>query len=528
MSAPHTNGRYPALEEDLCWRALQARDERFDGAFVYAVASTNVFCRPTCSARRPRREQVAFYRSPDAARQAGYRACKRCHPDQPAGFDAHVELARAVGLYIDEHIDEPLTLEDLAREAGVSPAHLQRTFKRAMGITPRQYLRARRVASFKREVRAGQPVTSALYDAGFGSSSRLYESSDAELGMTPATYRRGGRGMTISYTIADSPLGRLLVATTERGVCRVCIGDVDAELEQALHEEYPAAEISRADGELSPALAAILAHLSGEQPRLELPVDVLATAFQRRVWEELQRIPYGDTRTYSEVAEAIGKPAAVRAVARACATNPTAIVVPCHRVIGTDKKLHGYRWGLERKRALLMREQTATIFVSDVEASTPLTQRLGDARARELLREHEALVRQALAEHGGAEVKTTGDGFIAAFASPANAVDCAVAVQRAFAQRNETAAEPLRVAIGINTGEPILEDRDLHGTVVIVAARLAELAKGGEILTSDIVRQLVAGQAGSFADQGRVALRGFDQPQRLYEVRWQEEIVAAR
>jgi AraC family transcriptional regulator of adaptative response/methylated-DNA-[protein]-cysteine methyltransferase len=239
---------------------------------------------------------------------------------------------------------------------GVSPGHLQRTFKRLMGITPRQYADARRLDKLKGRLRAGHNVTRALYEAGYGSSSRLYEQAAAQLGMTPATYRRGGRGMKIGYTIVKGRLGRLLVAATERGICMVSLGDAAAQLAAALRREYPNATIHREASGVAPWAKTILKHLRGNQPRLNLPLDVEATAFQRRVWEELRRIPYGSTRSYKDVARAIGQPRAVRAVARACATNPVSLVIPCHRVVRSDGALGGYRWGLERKQALLATE----------------------------------------------------------------------------------------------------------------------------------------------------------------------------
>ena len=361
MTDVQMNGQHPALDEELCWRAALARDERFNGAFVLAVRTTGIYCRPTCPARRPRRENVAFFATAAAAERAGFRACKRCQPQQSPSYDAGAELARRVADHIDGHLDEPLTLADLAAIVKVSPHHLQRTFKGAMGITPRQYIRARRAVSLKQQLRNGESVTDALYGAGYGSSSRLYEGADAELGMTPATYRKGGRGMRIGYTIVDSPLGRLLVGATERGVCAISLGESDATLEAALHSEYPAAEITPDEAGFGEWVSDILAHLAGTHPHLDLPIDTIATAFQRRVWQELCRIPYGETRTYGEIAHALGKPKAARAVGRACATNPVAIVVPCHRAVAEDGTLRGYGWGIERKRALLERERATTV-----------------------------------------------------------------------------------------------------------------------------------------------------------------------
>ncbi|HEX5690118.1 MAG TPA: bifunctional DNA-binding transcriptional regulator/O6-methylguanine-DNA methyltransferase Ada [Roseiflexaceae bacterium] len=352
------------MNEEGYWQAIQARDTSADGMFIYAVRSTGIYCRPTCPSRRPNREQVVFFQLPAAAERAGFRPCRRCHPDEAALREPQVELIQRACHYIAERLDSAPTLEDIGREVGLSPHHLQRTFKRIMGITPRQYADACRLGQFKARLKEGDDVTTALYEAGYGSSSRLYEQAPARLGMTPATYRRGGLGAQIEYTIADSPLGRLLVAATERGVCFVSLGDADADLEAALRSEYPAATIeansNAGDSDVESGLhgwvKAILQHLEGQLPHLDLPVDVQATAFQWRVWEALRAIPYGDTRSYRAVAEALGQPTAARAVARACATNPVALVIPCHRVVGEDGGLRGYRWGAERKRALLEQE----------------------------------------------------------------------------------------------------------------------------------------------------------------------------
>ena len=353
MPAPMNN---PEL-----WSAVLARDASRDGSFVFAVRSTGIYCRPSCPARRPRREQVRFFQLPEAAEQAGFRACRRCHPRRARTSDPQVELARRICHAIDEHDEEPLTLKTLSTQTAVSAHHLQRTFKEVMGITPRQYAESRRLRQFKANVKNGKSVTAAMYDAGYGSSRGLYEKSSAQLGMTPATYGRGGRGMRIIYTISDCPLGRVLVAATERGVCSVALGDEDSELTAALFAEYPNASIDSKDTLISPSLNlwlnSVLEHLNGKSPRIELPLDIQATAFQWRVWEELRRIPLGSTKSYQEVANAIGKPKAARAVAGACAGNHLALVIPCHRVIRGDKSLGGYRWGLDRKQQLLEKER---------------------------------------------------------------------------------------------------------------------------------------------------------------------------
>ncbi|MGA7792774.1 MAG: bifunctional DNA-binding transcriptional regulator/O6-methylguanine-DNA methyltransferase Ada [Candidatus Acidiferrales bacterium] len=346
----------PALARRKCLAAVAQHDARMDGAFVYAVRSTGIYCRPSCPSRRPHTNQILLFVQPEEAEQAGFRACRRCHPRQ-ASSNPQAELIRRVCSEIEGCPDGSLSLRNLAERTGLSAAHLQRTFRQAMGITPRQYADALRVARLKSELRKGNDVTTSLHEVSYGSASRLYEKSDAQLGMTPATYRRGGRGMNISYTIAPCSLGRVLVAATERGISAVYLGERDSDLAAALRKEYPHAEIRCGSGEHSKWVRAIVRHLAGSNPQLDLPTDVVATAFQRRVWEALRAIPLGETRTYSEVARSIGQPSAVRAVAHACATNPAAIVVPCHRVVRTDGTLGGYRWGLERKRSLIEQER---------------------------------------------------------------------------------------------------------------------------------------------------------------------------
>ena len=328
------------------WQAVLARDRRFDGAFVYAVRSTGIYCRPSCASRRPRRSQVTFFPIPEAAEREGFRACRRCHPADAPGADATVALVREAARAI---------------AAGTAPRgeprRLARAFKRVLGITPRAYAEAHRTARFKQELKRRKHVSPALYEAGYSSTSRVYERTHEQLGMTPATYARGGAGVGIAYVTVPTSLGRLLVAATERGVCRVALGNDAAVLEAELIAEFPAARVVRdRSGKLTGWVSAILAYLDGREPDLELPLDIRATAFQRRVWQELQKIPFGQTRTYAEIAKRIGQPTATRAVARACATNPTALVIPCHRVIKEGGDLGGYRWGVERKRSLLERE----------------------------------------------------------------------------------------------------------------------------------------------------------------------------
>lgn len=345
----------PSTEEQL-WQAVVTKDGRFDGQFVFGVSSTGIYCRPSCPSRRARRDRVSFFPLPEAAEHAGFRACLRCQPRRARVDDPQVEMVQRTCGYLNSGEPEEVKLSELAKRVGVSAFHLQRTFKNIMGISPRQYVAARRFGDFKNRVKEGETVTNALYDAGFNSSSRLYEHAAGELGMTPATYGRGGLGVQISFTTVASPLGRLLVAVTERGVCAVKMADTDEELETDLRDEFPAAEIHRADSELSETVEKILSHLINKEPHLDLPLDIRSTAFQRQVWEQLRAIPYGATLSYGAVAKALGKPGAVRAVGRACATNPVALVIPCHRVVREDRSLGGYRWGLERKRRLLEQE----------------------------------------------------------------------------------------------------------------------------------------------------------------------------
>jgi AraC family transcriptional regulator, regulatory protein of adaptative response / methylated-DNA-[protein]-cysteine methyltransferase len=278
----------------------------------------------------------------------------------PIQTPAHVEQVRRACLYIERHADEPLTLASIAAHVDASPYHFQRTFTRIVGISPRAYQDALRAKRFRRDLRKGSPVAGAIYEAGYGSSSRVYERLPTGRGMTPAVYKRGAHGVDVRYAVADSPLGRLLVAATPRGICSVKLGDSDEQLAEDLRSEYPAATISADRSDLTRWVDAILTYLGGRRPHLELPVDVQATAFQWKVWRYLQSIPYGETRAYSQVAKAIGAPAAVRAVARACATNPVCLVIPCHRVVGKNGSLTGYRWGVERKRRLIDAEKKGT------------------------------------------------------------------------------------------------------------------------------------------------------------------------
>jgi len=353
-SQPQSN--VPAGAAARYWRATISRDARADGTFVLAVRSTHIYCRPSCPARRPLRRNVVFFRTGAEAEQQGFRPCLRCRPNEIAGPVVLVERATRE---LAQCTEDGLRFGALAAKLGTTAATLRRAFLQTTGLRPRDLSAALRLKRFKKMLREGRSIAEAVYETGYGSTSRVYERSNAQLGMTPATYKKGGKNMKIGYSIAKSSLGKILVAATERGVSAVYLGDADAKLVEELREEYPRAEITAASDSFERWVKEIVQRVEGNPPRLELPLDLQATAFQRRVWQELQLIPRGSTRTYSQVAKALGKPKAVRAVARACATNPVSIVVPCHRVIRGDGSLAGYRWGLSRKQQLLALESIA-------------------------------------------------------------------------------------------------------------------------------------------------------------------------
>lgn len=344
--------------EEPRWNAVVARDRSHDGEFVFAVSSTGVYCRPSCAARRPRRENVRFFLTPSEAEHAGFRACLRCKP-RSVNRNTNVDSVKAICRFIEQHLDEPLTLDRLGKEFGQSPFHLQRRFRATLGITPREYADSCRMRLLKRNLQSGDSVTRAMYDAGYGSSSRLYERTASQLGMTPDKYRRGAVAASIRYACVDSPLGRMLVAATERGICAIQFAPTDGELIEGLRHEFPFAARKPDDRSLRSWIGSLLKQMQGKDLDSSLPLDIRATAFQRLVWTYLQSIPFGATRSYAQVAEAIGRPTAARAVARACATNPVAIAIPCHRVVRGDGTISGYRWGIERKRALLELERGA-------------------------------------------------------------------------------------------------------------------------------------------------------------------------
>jgi len=342
------------MTEELFWQAVRANDARFDGAFYLGVKTTGIYCRPSCRARTPKRENVAFFSTWSEAEKFGLRACLRCKPRSGEAVDPQIEKILKVCELLES--EDLYSLEDLAGEVDLSPYHLQRSFKQIIGVSPKKYSEAKRMERFKTELREGGDVTAAMYDAGFGSSSRLYEKASESMGMTPAAYKKGGQGVTINYSITDCELGRILVARTIKGLCNVAFADDDASLEANLHKEYPNAEVVKDAKVLKGFVDEILNHLAGEKKRLDLPLDIQATAFQMKVWELLRKIPYGETVTYSQIAEKLGDRNKVRAVAQACANNRLAVVIPCHRVVGKDGKMTGYRWGVERKERLLARE----------------------------------------------------------------------------------------------------------------------------------------------------------------------------
>jgi AraC family transcriptional regulator, regulatory protein of adaptative response / methylated-DNA-[protein]-cysteine methyltransferase len=350
---------------DPHWQAVLARDAASDGRFVFAVSSTGVYCRPSCPAKRPRRENVTFFRRPQEAESAGYRECLRCRPKAVIG-NPRQELIKSVCRYIEQHLDQSITLAQMSAAFRLSPFHLQRTFKSVLGITPKEYANSCRMRGFRQNLKAGHSVTRAMHEAGYNSTSRLYTRTASELGMDPSKYRRGAIAAPIRYSCSDSPLGRLLIAATDKGICSIKFADSEEELEQGLKQEFPFAIRRRDDRDLAQLAQKVVFRMSGngknknnKDTASALPLDIQATAFQRRVWSYLQSIAFGETRSYSQVAKAIRRPSAVRAVARACATNPVAIAIPCHRVVRSNGEMGGYRWGIERKKALLEMEATS-------------------------------------------------------------------------------------------------------------------------------------------------------------------------
>lgn len=343
----------PSVDADT-WHAIQDRDARADGAFVYAVRSTGIYCRPTCPSKRPYRDGVRTFASADEAEDAGYRACERCRPNE---VSRHQRVVARIQ-HLLESVEPTPTLADLARDVGLTSGHVQRIFSQRTGVSPRQYATALKAERLQALLRAGEDVASAGYDAGYGSAHALHGTATDALGMTPGRYRRGGAGETIRYGFASTAHGRILLAATERGVCALRFGS-DEDTTTELSAEFPRATLQRDDARVSPLLQTVQEHLARLHDQLLLPLDVEASAFQREVWLALREIPIGETRSYKQVAEALGRPTASRAVARACAANPVAVVVPCHRIVRASVGLAGYRWGVERKRTLLDAEAEA-------------------------------------------------------------------------------------------------------------------------------------------------------------------------
>lgn len=337
------------------WDAVMRRDPAADGFFVYSVATTGVYCRPSCPSRRARRENVAFHAEDAAAERAGFRPCKRCRPNGVAQAERQAQLVTRACKQIDEAEAEP-SLDDLAATAGLSPFHFHRLFKRLTGVTPKAYAAARRAERTRAELTAAGSVTEAIYGAGYSGSGRFYAEAPAVLGMTPSAFRKGGDRAQIRFAVGFCSLGHVLVAATDKGICAIRLGDDPQTLLEELQDSFPKAELIGADADFERTVAAVIAHVERPTATLDLPLDVQGTAFQRRVWEALRAIPPGRTMSYAEVAASIGAPAAVRAVAGACAANSVALAIPCHRVVRTDGSLSGYRWGVERKRELLARE----------------------------------------------------------------------------------------------------------------------------------------------------------------------------
>jgi AraC family transcriptional regulator of adaptative response/methylated-DNA-[protein]-cysteine methyltransferase len=341
------------------WKAAERRDPAFDGAFVFGVLTTGIYCRPTCPARRPLSKNVLLFSTPRAAEQEGFRACKRCCPGSGARLRPEAGLASRACDHLRRHAGDRITLTKLARSLAVSPQHLQRMFTRALGVSPREYQSILRFEAFRKRVGNRSRIAPAMYGAGFGSPSRLYERARSRLGMTPATYAKGGAGMIIAYDIIDCPLGRALIAATSQGICAVEFGGSDRVLAKSLRLRYPAASILRSPDLLRRAGGRLRRIFNRRFPDPGLPLDVRATAFQARVWSELRSIPAGATRSYGEIARRMGRPGSARAVARACASNPVALLIPCHRAVAADGGLSGYRWGKLRKKTLLVLERAA-------------------------------------------------------------------------------------------------------------------------------------------------------------------------
>ncbi|HET8622666.1 MAG TPA: bifunctional DNA-binding transcriptional regulator/O6-methylguanine-DNA methyltransferase Ada [Gemmatimonadales bacterium] len=357
MSAKQID-RAAETTSDPRWATVVARDAGADGTFVYSVKTTGVYCRPSCAARQARPENIRFHSTPEAAEAAGFRPCKRCKPDQPSLAEQHAEKVTAACRWIESAAKAP-TLDELAERAGLSVFHFHRVFRAITGVTPRDYARARRAERVRKELDRGRSVTRAIYDAGYNSSARFYQDSQDVLGMTPTAYRAGGTDAEIRFAVGECSLGSVLVARSGQGVCAILLGDDPDQLARTLQERFPRAELIGGDPAFEELVAKVIGIVEAPSHGLDLPLDVRGTAFQQRVWRALRDVPAGATVSYAEIAKRIGAPTAVRAVAQACSANPLAVAIPCHRVVRTDGALSGYRWGVERKRALLAREARA-------------------------------------------------------------------------------------------------------------------------------------------------------------------------
>ena len=504
------------------WQAVRSRDRSAADTFVYAVATTGIYCRPGCASRRPLRRHVRFFDSPEEAEAAEFRACKRCRPNSaPTKDRVHTQVLEACR-YIQTHEEGPPTLAEIGAYVGLSPSHLQRVFKRVLGLSPRQYADALRIERLKVDLRKGRPIASALYGAGFGSTSRLYERAGAELGMTPGRYRKGGEGEEVHYSIIPSPLGHVMVAGTHAGICRVALGEGPQELEEDLRQEFPRAVLKSGGPELGSWVRPLEQYLSGHSQLPDLPLDVQATAFQRRVWETLRAIPAGTTMSYEEVAREIGKPTATRAVAQACAKNPAAVVIPCHRVVRKDGGLGGYRWGLEIKEALQeLERRLAVVLSADVVGYSRLMADDPDAtvRAVRVLRKQIGVLIEA---RRGRVVDAAGDNILAAFPSATDAIRSAVMIQRVLDRYNAELPTERRMElrIGIHVGELIVDDECVYGDGVNIAARLEPLADPGGICISAAIHDLVSSQLDLECDDlGEQLLHNIPAPVRAYRVR---------
>ncbi|MBI2648546.1 MAG: bifunctional DNA-binding transcriptional regulator/O6-methylguanine-DNA methyltransferase Ada [Thaumarchaeota archaeon] len=351
-------GRLAQISAEELWCAVKTRDGSYNGRFVFGALSTKIYCRPSCPSKRPSREGVVFFAGPRAAEVAGFRACLRCRPRDEAAPPSNRRIVEAACAFIERNLDGKVTLRVIGEHVAISPFYLQRIFKRIVGITPRQYAEKAKLDRAKLLLKRGESVRRSTYASGHSSTSWLYSNSASMLGMRPSAYKNGGEGMRVSYCITGCNLGRLLVAGTDRGVCAVSLADSDEKLESFLRNEYPKAEIDGDASKLTSWVRRIVNYVDGKEDSLlsELPLDIRATSFKFKVWRELQSIPYGATCSYAEVARRIGSPRASRAVGNACATNPVALIIPCHRVVRMDGDPGGYRWGLDRKRALLKKE----------------------------------------------------------------------------------------------------------------------------------------------------------------------------